>query len=420
MWNGQNSVVPTGVVSTTGINTVVYAGVTIDKLRPTLVINDNGVAGATGIAFNAGTLYGPWTKWNNDTANPGRTLGALGITFGPGTTGDKINSAQHFYLKNGLTLSADMDMFVVFRVIDGSSNHNLGFINSNRKANDGFFVNQPDFVVHCRSWNTVDRDPVYQNNTGTYVIDASGKRYYDTTSAFMFRPWGSYGVSVPVESRQGIGYDPHVSGPSMGIIIGEAARDTQNTLYAWYNGDRARNYSPSTGLRIGANPSPYTAMSETPVCGVTVDIGRFGGFIKTTMNSANTVGSAAWVSSALTDYYYGFRGVINEVIVFNRKLQETERQEVYGYLARKYSMDTKLPNSYTRSHPSAYALGLTYWNIEHHPNTKGITGLSAGISFGSIALQNFFTLPDRIYKSKGTILADYTVQTTDTYTDVGL
>jgi hypothetical protein len=407
--------------STSGFRVDTYnAGVTIDKLRPTLVINDNGVAGATGIAFNAGTLYGPWTNWNNDTANPGRTLGALGITFGPGTTGDKINSAQHFYLKNGLTLSADMDMFVVFRVIDGSANHNLGFINSNRKANDGFFVNQYDFVVHCRSWNILDRDPVYQNNTGTYVIDASGKRYYDTTSAFMFRPWASYGASVPVASRQGIGYDPHVSGPSMGIIIGEAARDTQNTLYAWYNGDRARNYSPSTGLRIGANPSPYTAMSETPVCGVTVDIGRFGGFIKTTMNSANTVGSAAWVSSALTDYYYGFRGVINEVIVFNRKLQETERQEVYGYLARKYSMDTKLPNSYTRSHPSAYSMGLTYWNIEHHPNTKGITGLSAGISFGSIALQNFFTLPDRIYKSKGTILADYTVQTTDTYTDVGL
>jgi hypothetical protein len=420
MWNGQNSVVPTGVVSTTGISTVVYAGVTIDKLRPTLVINDNGVAGATGIAFNAGTLYGPWTKWNNDTENPGRTLGALGITFGPGTTGEKINSAQHFYLKNGLTLSADMDMFVVFRVIDGSSSHNLGFINSNRKANDVFFANSYDNVVHCRSWNTVDRLPANQNNTSSYVIDASGKRYYDTTSAFMFRPWASYGASVPVASRQGIGYDPHVSGPSMGIIIGEAARDTQNILYAWYNGDRARNYSPSTGLRIGANPSPYTAMSETPVSGVTVDIGRFGGFIKPTMNSANTVGSAAWVSSALTDYYYGFRGVINEVIVFNRKLQETERQEVYGYLSRKYKLDTKLPDAYQNTHPSAYGMGLTYWNIEHHPNTKGITGLQAGVSFGNIVLQNFFSFPDSLYKSEGTVLSDGTVLTGDTYSNVGL
>jgi hypothetical protein len=129
------------------------------------------------------------------------------------------------------------------------------------------------------------------------------------------------------------------------------------------------------------------------------------------VSAAGTFGSSTWISNAIANYSFGFRGVLNEVIVFNRKLQETERQEVYGYLSRKYSMDTKLPNSYTRSHPSAYSMGLTYWNIEHHPNTKGITGLSAGISFGSIALQNFFTLPDRIYNSVGG---------NDTYTDVGL
>lgn len=56
-----------------------YAGVTIDKLRPTLVINDNGVVGATGIVFNAGTLYSPWTNWTQG----GKTLGGAGITFGP-------------------------------------------------------------------------------------------------------------------------------------------------------------------------------------------------------------------------------------------------------------------------------------------------------------------------------------------------
>jgi hypothetical protein len=385
-----------------------YAGVTIDKLRPTLVINDNGVVGATGIAFNTGTLYSPWTNWTQG----GKTLGAAGITFGPGTTGDKINTARHFYLKNGLTLSADMDLFIVFRVIDGTGNYNLGFVSSHRKASDQFFTNREDRIIHCRSWNANDRNPANQNSS-SYVIDGNQKRYYNSSSAFLFRPWGSYDITtIPVAQRQSIGYDPHVSGPSMGIIIGEAARDTQNTLYAWYNGDRARNYSPSTGLRIGAETSPYLALSETPVSGVTVGIGRFGGYIKTTASIANTtVGSNAWVSEATSDLNYGFYGVLNEVIVFNRKLQETERQEVYGYLSRKYSMDTKLPNSYTRSHPSAYSVGLTFWNIEHHPNTKGITGLSAGISFGSIALQNFFTLPDRIYNSVGG---------NDTYTDVGL
>jgi hypothetical protein len=155
------------------------------------------------------------------------------------------------------------------------------------------------------------------------------------------------------------------------------------------------------------------------VSGVTVDIGRFGGFIKPTMNSANAVGSAAWVSSALTDYYYGFRGVIYEVIVFNRKLQETERQEVYGYLSRKYKLDTKLPNSYTRSHPSAYALGLTYWNIEHHPNTKPLKGFYPGLCFANIKLATFFEMPDFMYKSSGTIQSDQSLTVEDTYNSIG-
>jgi hypothetical protein len=397
--------------STSGFRVDTYnAGVTIDKLRPTLAINDNGIVGATGIAFNTGTLYSPWTNWTQG----GKTFGGAGITFGPGTTGDKINTARHFYLKNELTLSADMDMFMVFRVIDGTVNYNRGFVSSYRKANDIFFTNREDYIIHCASGNATDRTPAAQNSN-FYVIDGNQKRYFSNTSAFMFRPWGSYDVTtVPEAQRQSIGYDPHVSNGHMGMIIGEAARDTQNKLYAWYNGDRARNYSPSTGLRIAnidAN-TPYPTLTETPVSGFTVGVGRFGGYINTTASITNTtVGSNAWVYGATSGNNLGFYGVLNEVIVFNRKLQETERQEVYGYLSRKYSMDTKLPNSYTRSHPSAYSMGLTYWNIEHHPNTKGITGLSAGISFGSIALQNFFALPDRIYNSVGG---------NDTYTDVGL
>lgn len=209
----------------------------------------------------------------------------------------------------------------------------------------------------------------------------------------------------------------------MGIIIGEAARDTQNTLYAWYNGDRARNYSPSTGMRI-ANSNvgtyPYLALSETPVCGVTVGIGRFGGYIKTQASITDTTaGSAAWVYGATSDYSYGFRGVINEVIVFNRKLQETERQEVYGYLARKYSMDTKLPNSYKHSHPSGYALGVTYWTIEHHPNTKPLKGFYPGLCFGNIKLATFFEMPDFMYKSIGTIQSDHSLTIVDTYNSIG-
>jgi hypothetical protein len=391
-----------------------YAGVTIDKLRPTLVINDNGVVGATGIAFNTGTLYSPWTNWTQG----GKTLGGVGITFGPGTTGDKINTARHFYLKNGLTLSADMDIFIVFRVIDGTVNYNLGFVSSNRKANDIFFASAEDRIIHCRSWNAADRTPAAQTSS-YYIIDGNEKRYTHS-SAFMFRPWGSYNkTQIPAASVQNIGYDPHVSGPSMGIIIGEAARDTQNTLYAWYNGDRARNYSPSTGLRI-ANELTGKALPETTVCGITVDIGRFGGHIKSSVSITDTTaGSVGWVYGATSDTSYGFYGVLNEVIVFNRKLQETERQEVYGYLSRKYKLDTKLPNSYTRSHPSAYALGLTYWNIEHHPNTKPLKGFYTGLCFANIKLATFFEMPDFMYKSIGTIQSDQSLTVEDTYNSIG-
>jgi hypothetical protein len=102
------------------------------------------------------------------------------------------------------------------------------------------------------------------------------------------------------------------------------------------------------------------------------------------------------------------------VLVFDRKLSEIERQEVYGYLSRKYGMDTKLPDTYAASHPSAYALGLTFWNIEHHPNTKGIPGLWQNLSFGDIVLEDFSLFPDGTYKSTGNDISE------DTYGSVGL
>jgi len=150
-------------------------------------------------------------------------------------------------------------------------------------------------------------------------------------------------------------------------------------------------------------------------------VGRIGSNISASATGIGTVGSAAWIASILQNTTsYSFTGVISEVLVFDRKLSETERQEVYGYLSRKYSMDTKLPDTYTASHPSAYARGLTFWNIEHHPNTKGITGLNNGISFGNIVLENFFVFPDSTYKSEGTVLSDGTMLSGDTYSNIGL
>lgn len=338
-------------------------GVTIDKLRPTLILNDNGIVGATGIAFNGGVLNSPYTISNPD----GRTLGALGITFGPGNTGDKLNTAQHFYLTNGLTLTTAMDLFVVFRAREGNTASNFGFINSNRYASDSFFSASDDVIVSCKGWN----------NSG-YV---SGPRYAYDTAAFLFRPYGGYSLGTVASAQRGIiGYNPVVSGVCAGIIIGQASRDDTSNLYAWYNGGVATNSSPNTGYSIAREDLAVV----TTICGVTVDIGRFGGYVKREFTSNNIVNTAAWIAGATANPGYGFTGVINEVIVYDRKLTELERQMVYGYLSRKYKLDDKLPVAYESVHRSARVIKSPFWTIKTHPNP--------GISFSGITLTNFFNL----------------------------
>jgi hypothetical protein len=157
------------------------------------------------------------------------------------------------------------------------------------------------------------------------------------------------------------------------------------------------------------------------VCGVTVDIGRFGAYVMPYVvrpAAAGETGSLGWLTYPTSGY--GMIGVLNEVVVFNRKLTENERQQVYGYLARKYKMQESLPDSYTLSHNGAYSVGMTYWMIEHHPNTKNTSTIPAGLSFSGITLNNFFYLPETVYKSKGTVLSDGTVLSGDTYSNIGL
>lgn len=394
-----------------------YAGVTIDKLRPTLVINDNGVVGATGISFDGGVIFTPQTPIRD---SGGLTLAsaAIGITFAPGSSGDKLLVGRHFYLTRGLTLTADMDMFLVYRPIVDSSDYGLGFVCSNRLFTDSYFsTGNEDNIVFSRSWNSIDRDPA--NRTPTYYTFTDANPQYPVGIGLLgFRPWGSFASTVSSSQKTTIAYDPHVSGQSMGMVIGEVVRDSANVLSAFANGDRATNRSPSTGLYV-SNGYGSGAESPVPVCGVTVDIGRFGVIPRHDLVSSGTTGSNAWITQAITNTPYGFRGVLNEVIVFNRKLQETERQQVYGYLSRKYKMDAKLPEAFTRSRNSAYPFGTTYWVISHHPNSRQLTTIPAGICFGGITLSRFMSLPSSLYKSSGTVLSNGTVLSGDTYSNTG-
>ena len=380
--------------------------------------------GATGISFDGGVIFGPQTIWSESTP-AGLSLGsaALGITFAPGSSGDKMLVGRHFYLKNGLTLSADMDMFMVFRNATDAYEYGVGFVSTNKRFTDPYYtLYGSDEIVHSRSYNLIDRTPAYQTSTYYSIVNGT-KRYEQSVNGpnglLGFSPWkGVRGQLSSSSQAVSIAYDPHVSGACMGMVVGEVARDKSNVLYAYVNGDRAQNRSPSTGIYVATQDGLNSALS-TPASGFTVDIGRFGVYHRYFVSAAGTFGSSTWISNAIANASLGFRGVLNEVIVFNRKLQETERQEVYGYLSRKYKLDTKLPNSYTRSHPSAYALGLTYWNIEHHPNTKPLKGFYTGLCFANIKLATFFEMPDFMYKSIGTIQSDQSLTVEDTYNSIG-
>ena len=125
-----------------GVTFSAVQGVTIDKLRPTLVVADRGVPGRTGIQFNGGVVYGPHTVWTQ----AGLCGGYVGVTLGgvryaplvSGYTGEKIQSGQHFNLTRGITLTKDMTIFVAFRAGSTAagytqSNHGLGLVSSSKR-----------------------------------------------------------------------------------------------------------------------------------------------------------------------------------------------------------------------------------------------------------------------------------------------
>ena len=169
-------------------------------------------------------------------------------------------------------------------------------------------------------------------------------------------------------------------------------------------------FMPQQENAFAANPEQYNASD--------IIIGRIGANVVAGLTGTGTVGSQAWITSVQTNTpSQSFAGVIHEIIAFDRKLNEHERQEVYAYLSRKYgvTMESRLPDTFVTSHPSAAAIGLNYWNIEHHPNTKGLDTIPAGISFSGITISDFMRLPDTIYNSAVTVLADGTVLGSDTY-----
>lgn len=149
-----------------------------------------------------------------------------------------------------------------------------------------------------------------------------------------------------------------------------------------------------------------------------IDLARMGAYVRLNADSTQTAPNDTWVNDLTnntTNPSFSFAGVVSEVIVFNRKLSEEERQIVYGYLSRKYALEAKMPDAFKTSHNSAYLAGLSYWGIQPHPNTNGLDTIPKGAEFSGITLNRFFAMNETVYKSAGTRLSDGTVLGSDTY-----
>jgi hypothetical protein len=429
--------------------TTSYTGVTIDKLRPTLVINDRGFAGRTGIQFNGGVVYGPHTVWTQAGVcggyGTGKTLGGIAtVPFGPGTTGEKILSGQHFVLTRGISLTKDMSVFIVFRAgttASGytASNYGLGFVSSSKKFKDfttatgtGFTYGntETDHLLYHRSYSDIDADSTKQNSRYYFVNSSTNQSFYPyesglvglrsntgstTASRIAFNPYRATTTGVSLEN----------------ISLGEWRRDTTGRIQSFYNGEESANYSVETARRIarpdspgGSNPSNFEA-SQVSYNGATLDMGQFGAFCLPVLDApySDSTASANFVTAALANTPYSFKGVIYEILVYDRVLDQSERLLVYAYLSRKYRLEASLGQFFEGAgfgcYPAAVAAGYPYWYISKHPNTAGSRSVPIGISMGNMTIQALLSLYGLVYKSAGTRLANGTVLTQDTYDTLG-
>jgi hypothetical protein len=153
-------------------------------------------------------------------------------------------------------------------------------------------------------------------------------------------------------------------------------------------------------------------------------LSRIGTYVRSTATGSGVVGSTDWVNALVnntTNPSFSFSGVVSEIIVFDRKLSAEERDDVYAYLSLKYGMENTLPEAMQSARNSASSYGRTaaYWVIESHPNRKNLQTLPYGSEFGGMTLSEFFEIPDLVYKSAGTRLANGTTLAGDTYSNIG-
>jgi hypothetical protein len=221
----------------------------------------------------------------------------------------------------------------------------------NDKANPGKFVRQntsakrPSYVVSSNSLPAL-------NFTGI-AGDTVGFEFSDISTSPM--PTGTNPATYFIVAKPSLAS----GGQSGGFIItyGPSTNGTKDERYIVLYGGTSNNLARfGVGAGVEIDVQTGNIMQTTILTAVysdfTASLTTNGG-ARGTRNVQSTNPNTGTAFYNIGDYYGGspFYGYINEILVFNRALQNDERQQVEGYLAWKWGVVQNLPTT----HPYYYA-----------------------------------------------------------------
>ena len=221
----------------------------------------------------------------------------------------------------------------------------------NDKANPGKFVRQntsakrPSYVVSSNSLPAL-------NFTGIGG-DTVGFEFSDISTPPM--PTGTNPATYFIVAKPSLAS----GGQSGGFIItyGPSTNGTKDERYIVLYGGTSNNlarFGVGSGVEIDVQTGniTQTTILTAVYSDFTASLTTNGG-ARGTRNVQSTNPNTGTAFYNIGDYYGGspFYGYINEILVFNRALQNDERQQVEGYLAWKWGVVQNLPTT----HPYYYA-----------------------------------------------------------------
>ena len=355
---------PSGWTSTNGITFYALTGSTMEFLAPTIVKGDSAIR-RDGLRFNGDVIFSPHIQWLGPTGSINSLRSNPEMNFVPGDASvESTLRGTHFYLTRGLSLSADMDAFIVCRSIADEYNAGRWFVGSHRR----FQGNTYDIVFSHTSYNSADRTPSIANNPAYYrdavisnISGATALAYDHNTGLVGFRPAGPNVTGV----QKTLAYDPHVSLSSIGTSIGEWSRSEDFTINSFFNGDSSRNYSPSTGRYRSTETQPYSTEYTGFTSGHLLEIGRFG---NGPVESISTLAGKNWLEDDWAIAYGGgesfaFNGLVTKYSDrYNGKISYSVTPGVGGNVYLPYSTYDSLVGADTPSTDWTFSAYLKRWD----------------------------------------------------------